>query len=653
MKLTEVTIHKYKSIESDHTFKIEDDVTVLVGMNESGKTSILEALAKSNYFQKDSKFQYNTTHDYPRKEKKKLDKSGEDPVAISCTYTVPEHLLEQISKDLGKHVFTQKEVNVSHKFSNQRTWQNVSTDFQKFIEGKTTLLGISSKALNDKLKACKNATDLDAVIAEYKDENIVNGLTSLKKYFENKWNWKVDPIGEYIARIFLLPNLPKFLYYDEYYALPSRINIESLQNEDLEDEEQKTAKALFELADINIDELLDSDNYEDFKAELEATQATITDELFKYWGTNKNLEIIFDIDKIKESSVKTVTNPHTRQQENLTEVNIVEHVLDIRVKNRTLGVSLPLKNRSKGFNWFFSFLVWFKKIQEDKNNNYILLLDEPGLNLHASAQDNLLKFLNDLSEDYQIIYTTHSPFMIKSESLNKVRTVLETDKGSVISDSIQEKDPNTLFPLQAALGYNIAQNLYISPKNLLIEGVSDLMFLQSMSAILESAGKVGLKSDITLVPTGGLEKVATFISLLRSNDLQIVCLLDSFTDAKCKAKLDGLVIQKIINQKNVRFFHEFLDDRKRADIEDLFTKSDYIKLFNEAFSEYADIKVEDLNTDIEPILIQINQHLSIPHFNHYRPANQLVKKGLSAKDFDKKTIENFAKVFTEINKLFK
>src|SRR5690606_20777461 len=162
------------------------------------------------------------------------------------------------------------------------------------------------------------------------------------------------------------------------------------------------------------------------------------------------------------------------------------------------------------------------------------------------------------------------PFMIKSENLNKVRTVLETDKGSVISDSIQEKDPNTLFPLQAALGYNIAQNLYISPKNLLIEGVSDLMFLQSMSAILESAGKVGLKSDITLVPTGGLEKVATFISLLRSNDLQIVCLLDSFTDAKGKAKLDGLVIQKIINQKNVRFFHEFLDDRKRADIEDIF-----------------------------------------------------------------------------------
>ncbi len=650
MKLKEATIHKYKSIESDQTFQIEDDVTVLVGMNESGKTSILEALAKSNYFQNDIKFQYNTTHDYPRKEKKKLDKSGDDPSAISCVYTIPETLLEKISKDVGNGIFTLTEVKVSHKFSNHRTWENVKTDFQKFVEGKTTLLGISSKTLNDKLLACKNAMALDGVISEYKDENIINGLIKLKKYFENKWNWESDPIGEYIARTHLLPNLPKFLYYDEYYALPSRISIENLQNDNLEDEELKTAKALFELADIDVNELVAAENYEDFKAELEATQATITEELFKYWETNKNLEIIFDIDKVEKAEEKTIRNQYN--QETVTEVKIVEHVLDIRVKNRTLGVSLPLKNRSKGFNWFFSFLVWFKKIQEDQGNNYILLLDEPGLNLHASAQSNLLKFLNDLSKDYQIIYSTHSPFMIKSENLNKVRTVLETDKGSVVSDSVQEKDPNTLFPLQAALGYNIAQNLFISPKNLLVEGVSDLIYLQTMSAIVENTGKEGLKSDITIVPTGGLEKVATFISLLRSNELQSVCLLDSFTDAKGKAKLENLVAQKIINQKNIRFFHEFLDGKKRADIEDLFTAKDYLTLFNEAFNEYADIKEADLNTDIEAILIQINQYLAIPHFNHYRPANQLVKKGLSAKDFDQQTIDNFAKVFAEINKLF-
>jgi predicted ATP-binding protein involved in virulence len=104
MKLKKVTIHKYKSIETEQSFNVEDDITILVGMNESGKTSILETLAKSNYFQKDDTFTFNPTHDYPRKEKKKLDKSGDDPYAITCEYIVPNELLSKIESELGMKV---------------------------------------------------------------------------------------------------------------------------------------------------------------------------------------------------------------------------------------------------------------------------------------------------------------------------------------------------------------------------------------------------------------------------------------------------------------------------------------------------------------------------------------------------------------------
>lgn len=639
MKLIEATIHKYKSFESPQVFDLEKDITVLVGMNESGKTSALEAIAKTHYFQNDEDFKFNSTHDYPRKDKKRMEKNNENPKAITCTYKIDDTLIQSIEKEMGKGILKSTSFSVTTQYDNSKTI-SLSVDTKKFIEFKTKEINIASTALTDKLLKVKNKADLEALEKEYTEENKANGIKSLLPYFENENNWSSDPIGEYVYRVLLKPKMPKFLYYDEYYSLPSRISIEKLNSESTENNENeyKTAKALFELADINTDEILKSDNFENFIAELEATEAIISEELFKYWQTNKNLSITFQIDK-KEG---TDRNNNTR---------IVEHILDIRVKNK--GVSLPLKNRSKGFNWFFSFLVWFKKIQEDKNSNYILLLDEPGLNLHASAQADLLRFLEDLSKNYQIVYTTHSPFMISSDKLQRVRTILETDKGSIISDSIQEKDPNTLFPLQAALGYNIAQNLYISPKNLLVEGVSDLIYLQAMSEIVESTGKEGLKSDITIVPTGGLEKVATFISLLRSNELKSVCLLDSFTDAKGKAKLDTLVAQKIINQKKIRFFHEFLDNRKRADIEDLFVTSDYLTLFNETFkNEYPPIKETDLNSDIESILIQINKYLNIERFNHYRPANQLIKKGLSSKDFDNKTIENFAKVFSAINKLF-
>jgi len=92
------------------------------------------------------------------------------------------------------------------------------------------------------------------------------------------------------------------------------------------------------------------------------------------------------------------------------------------------------------------------------------LLDEPGLSLHAAAQADLLRFIdNELAPNYQVIYTTHSPFMIDSLKLNEVRTVYDNsnkETGSVISDALDEKDSDTLFPLQAALGYSLAQNLF-------------------------------------------------------------------------------------------------------------------------------------------------------------------------------------------------
>lgn len=649
MKLKDVKIHKYKSFESPQEFELESDITVLVGMNESGKTSALESLAKTHYFQADDNFKFNPTHDYPRKDKKRMEKADENPEAITCTYEIDDNLLQSIEKKLGKDVLKSTSFTVTTKYDNTRNvW--VSVDTRKFIEFKTKELGISSNTLTEKLLKVKTKVELEAVQNEYTEENKANGIKALLPYFENQNNWSNDPIGEYVYRVLLSPKMPKFLYYDEYYSLPSRISIEKLNSDSIESDENeyKTAKALFELADINTEEILEADSFEDYIAELEATEAIISDELFKYWQTNKNLGITFQIDKVAKKENRTINTNYGTQE--VTDVNIVEHILDIRVKSK--GVSLPLKNRSKGFNWFFSFLVWFKKIQEDQDSNYILLLDEPGLNLHASAQADLLRFLEDLSENYQIVYSTHSPFMIVSDKLQRVRTVLETDKGSIISNSVQEKDPNTLFPLQAALGYNIAQNLFISKKNLLVEGVSDLIYLQTMSAILESAGKEGLQSEITIVPTGGLEKVATFISLLRGNDLKNVSLLDSYTDPKGKAKLDNLIAQKIISEKNILFFHDFIENRKKADIEDLFTTKEYLSFFNEAFKEHVDINESDLNADIESILLQINKHLSIDRFNHYRPANLLAQKGLSAKDFDQQTLDNFEKVFTKLNKLF-
>ena len=307
------------------------------------------------------------------------------------------------------------------------------------MKTKTISLEFKDKCLLDKLQKISTKFDFKEILEavkenvdekSYSEEDIAK-LDSLKIYFRDSNSWENSPINEYIVHKYLMPNLPKFMYYDDYYSLPSRVSLTKLEANPKESS-KKTAKTLLELADIDIDTLTKSDDFEEFIAELEATEAIISEELFKYWTTNNNLKIKFRINKKEE------TDSYNNKR-------IVDRILDIRVENQRTGVSLPLENRSKGFNWFFSFLVWFMKIQEDRNATYILLLDEPGLNLHAKAQNDLLKFLADLSNNYQIIYTTHSPFMIETDKLNKVRTVFEEKDGTLISDSVQEKIPIHFF----------------------------------------------------------------------------------------------------------------------------------------------------------------------------------------------------------------
>lgn len=638
LKLKEVKIEKYKSYLQTQTIQIEDKITTLVGKNESGKTAFLEALAKFNYFEDDAKYKFNDIADYPRNELKKYQRENIPLEVIRCTFDISLELLNSIKSELGEDVFVITSFSYSVKYDNSSQWHNLNADEGKFLKHflSTQTLSEETKSELKNVESIKKLIELNTTTQNPEVKKIYTEIKS--RYIDNAYEWE-NVIKGYIAKNFLKPNFPKFWYFDEYYSLPSRINVNHLQGNRLgNDEALKTSKALFELAGIDIAKLINATSFETFIAELEATSNEITDQIFEYWTTNKNLEIKFEIETIKS-------------QQN---ANLNEKVLDIRVRNTKHRVSIPLQNRSKGFNWFFSFIVWFSKIQSDSNKNFILLLDEPGLNLHASAQADLLRYIEDLSKEYQIIYTTHSPFMIDSNHLERVRTVYDSDNGSIISDAIQEKDPDTLFPLQAALGYDVAQNLFISNNNLLVEGPADLIYLTILSSLLESEKREGLKDSVTIVPIGGMDKVASFISLLRGSKLNVVCLLDSFSDIKGKQRVDDMVKNKIIKDSNVRYFDEFTTMANgKADIEDLFEKAEYLDFFNKAFTEFSDYKESDLDSKFPNILQQINKLIAKNHFNHYRPANQLAKMSVDAKYFSKATLDRFENMFKELNKLFK
>lgn len=637
VKLKQVTVNKYKSFLTEQTVTIEDGVTRLVGKNESGKTAFLEALAKFNYFDsEDARFKFDKTHDYPRYDLKQYEQRNPENnhEVVTCIFELDSDLIEKIKTDVGSQAFLQKTVTISRDYNGTLIFSDLEVDqlaFNKHFISKYTI----SMEKKPSLEGCSTIDALYNILLEDAElKSIADVLESnyLNKDY-SKWN---NALSAYIAKNYIEPNIPKFWYFDEYYMLPPQISLNKFLNKSIDitnftQEQYDISSALFSLSGVDVTRLMTDSNHEVFIAELEATSISITDQFLEYWSTNKNLEIQFDV------------QPFTNDK-----------LLNIRIKNTKHRVTLPLKNRSKGFIWFFSFLVWFSRIEN--KDNIIILLDEPGLNLHAEAQNDLLRYIDkELVSKYQIIYTTHSPFMIDPAKLHEVRTVYDSNDtkiGSIISDALQEKDKATLFPLQAALGYDIAQNLYISSKNLLVEGVADLIFLTLISERLRTQGKISLNDDITIVPVGGLDKVATFISLLSGNKLKIACLLDTFTDQKGKRRISNLIQEKIIKENNVIFFDEFTPDINPAEIEDMFSVDEYLILFNGEFTEYNNITSDAIDSK-KTITKQINKIIGKDRFNHYRPANYLSRTPALVDSLSNGTLDRFANAFEKINEALK
>ena len=330
-------------------------------------------------------------------------------------------------------------------------------------------------------------------------------------------------------------------------------------------------------------------------------------------------------------------------------------------------VTTELGTRSKGFVWFFSFLAWYGDIKS-KNEKIILLLDEPGLSLHAKAQEDLLQYFDaEVRGANQLIYTTHSPFMVDPTHFDRVRIVqdlgIDTDKdlardqeGTKVFTDVLEATWIAFSHSRQSLGYEIYQTLFLGPNSLVVEGVSDLLYIQAVSALLEERGRIGLSTKWTITPVGGADKVPTFVSLIGSQKHLNVAVLVDF-QLKDQQSIENLYKRKLLNKKNVLTFADFID-QEEADIEDIFEAGFYIGLVNKEYASSLKkpILVENLNQGgriLQRLEDYFKTHpLQGTNFNHYRPARRLLEEMPGLKEeISESTLDRFEEIFKRLNKL--
>lgn len=475
-------------------------------------------------------------------------------------------------------------------------------------------------------------------------------LTKISSYRKND--------AAYHAIDIVSPRMPKFLYFSHYDRMSGSVQLQKLIQEKQSgnlSEGDSVFLDFLDFAGITPEDISKTQRYEDLRAKVEAASNRITDQIFEYWTQNQSLSINFDVQSGQPQDPPPF-NDGT--------------VMHARVHNSLHRMSVPFSERSAGFIWFFSFLVRFSQVQKQKGK-VIILLDEPGLTLHAKAQNDLLRYFKEkLEPNHQVIYTTHSPFMVPVDNLASVRTVEDVvtysrsgrpeSNGTKVRDDVLTTDSDTIFPLQGALGYEITQSLFVGKDTLLVEGPSDILYLQAASTALKALKRIGLDPQWVICPSGGVDKVTAFVSLFGGNRMHVAVLTDYAKGQK--NKVEQLKQSRLLQAGHVYTIADFCG-KGEADVEDLFEPDLFVEIVNKAYDLSGNLVLSEqslLNADpkTERNVIKAEVYFrlqpSIPEFDHFTPANWLIQHSeiwLEQIPGTAPTLDRFEKLFTKLNSL--
>ena len=574
LKALRFRVENFRNINDSGWIPLEK-VTAFVGRNESGKTTLLKALHKFNPATPEP---YNPQREFPRDRYTREFRDGADWPVCSIAFGFDDVTKQRLQTILGDSELPQEAICTRYYDGSLFTEfvpavQSIPVDSAHIVAAIKTFASaarrLKSPVPEQEEQIQKLRTDLatwasawQEKLANHQDLRTQTGialLIALRKESDSYSNpetadmieelqsvidpalteSKKAPVDDQLAE-FVEAKLPVFIYFDDYGVLDSAIYLPNFLCELIRspnDSNIRTINAMFKHVGLTAEGIAKLGTESAQQARQQGQQPTAA-------------MIAQDQQQKEERSIKL--NSASLDITNRFNVWYGQrrHTIDYQADgdyfriwiadDRRPGVKIELEGRSKGFQWFLSFYLIFLVESEEGHKEAILLLDEPGIHLHPTAQQELIAFFEKLSDANQLIYTTHSPFLIDGENIHRVRPVTEDQSGhSHVSVDGWPRDRETIFPLQAAAGYAMVRGLFQHKQNVLVEGMSDYYYLHILSQQCRDAKKNSLPESIYITPCGGTKMVGQMASLFLGQEVRPVVLLDG--DEAGRVRRDALL----------------------------------------------------------------------------------------------------------------
>jgi predicted ATP-dependent endonuclease of OLD family len=487
MKFSKVRVQTYRSIVDSGNVDIEDGVTVVIGKNEQGKTNFLRAIRA---FNSEEQFSPN---DLPNHLRPSLEDRPAREIPIVSVWFRLESADKKRLADLVQGVEPGSELKCVKNYANEYGFWVVRGDDReeplKFatpdISGpvgkiKQAVNGLKSKlqthasrvptfaANNDKIDQIttglldadlNDATQVDNVIKTF--STAIKGLTAQDQPILDDITATINELEFARASIQAVYQsdrakafrqlLPSFILHStKADQIPNEVKVAEFVKDP-----EATSKGMSNLchaAGLTLQKI----------RELAATSDTSQREAYEdhYKGT-----------------ISGGLNEFWTQAEYHVHFRIEKEQLSVSISDGVYTQRVPPSDRSDGFQWYLSFYATLLN-DVGVSNQTVLLLDNPGLELHVDGQRDIKRFLEErVTLNSQVIYVTHSPAMIDPFNLHQVRTVelLGNQTGTKISNFVVKEgdDWDLLEPVRSAIGMSLVASLVLNEWNVLVEGAAD------------------------------------------------------------------------------------------------------------------------------------------------------------------------------------